>query len=66
MNYITRLQSENAALTAELEALRSGLTDLRSYLASDKFATDSTVQVADVFNRLRDAENAATDARVAA
>jgi hypothetical protein len=42
---------ETAAIVsanAEIAALRQGLTDLQTHLVSEKFRTDTTIQVADV------------------
>ena|SRR6187399_1499580 len=70
MNYIARLKAERDAAERELRALRMGLSHLRGYLASDKFAmprgTDQLtgyVNVKDVFLRLSEAGNMASDAR---
>jgi hypothetical protein len=38
---------------AELRSLQEGLARLESYLSSEKFALDPTVQVRDVMERLR-------------
>lgn len=51
----------NAAVAA-MSALQSGLTELRAYLTSSKFESDTTVQVRDVLARLASAESASTDA----
>jgi hypothetical protein len=60
MNYIKRLEEDNAALTAELAGLREGLRDLRGYLDSPKFSNGNPrVERSDIYNRLRDAENIA-------
>ena len=52
MNYIKRIEAENTDLKARMEATDQGIQDLISYLCSDKFADDSTVQVRDVLKRL--------------
>ena len=52
MNYIKKLEAENTDLKARVEATDQGIQDLISYLCSDKFADDSTVQVRDVLKRL--------------
>lgn len=52
MNHIHNLQIEIARLTAEKEAYKDGLYDLRIYLNSEKFYKDTTVQCADVLMRL--------------
>ena len=66
-NYIHGLRSDNAALSREMAALRDGLDALRSYFALPKFSCgdrlDGYVSIADVLLRLREAENAATEAR---
>ena len=61
-NYIQTLQTENAQKDAELRALYAGLTELKAYLTSDKFADDNSVQVRDVLTRLHEAESAAANA----
>ncbi len=55
MNYITKLQADNEALRAQLAAALEAINETRSYIASDKFRQDTTVQVQDIENRLRDA-----------
>jgi len=62
MNHIERLTRQAASVRAEADALHEGINDLLVYLASDKFASDPTVQVADVQRRLRAASFAALDA----
>ena len=62
MNYIKRLEQENRALTAELEGLREGIRDLRIYLDLPKFSSDSRVERGDIYLRLEDAENLASEA----
>lgn len=54
MNYIKRLENENRVLGAELVALKTGLGDLRSYLESQKFYEETTVQVRDVLHRIEE------------
>ena len=70
MNYISKLKLERDAAERELRALRLGLSHLRAYLASNKFATPrgtdqltGYVNVKDVFLRLSEAEAMAGDAR---
>lgn len=70
MNYISKLKLERDAAERELQALRMGLSHLKGYLSSDKFAmprgTDQLtgyVHVKDVFLRLAEAEAMAGDAR---
>jgi len=46
------LTRENEELKATIEATRSELIALASYLQSEKFHDDRTVQVRDVLNRL--------------
>jgi hypothetical protein len=48
MNYIKRLQSENEIQAQEIERLNQGLSDLRSYMCSEKFHVDTTVQTSDI------------------
>lgn len=52
MNYIKRLQVANCAQVEQILDAREELSYLKSYLQSDKFHTDTTVQVQDVLNRL--------------
>ena len=59
MNYIKRLESELTEARAELQGLRCGLDDLKSYLMSCKFEHDTRVQVRDVLHRLAGAEDLA-------
>ena len=51
MNYIKRLQAENAEHRKTIRAACQEVEDLYGYLASSKFHEDTTVQVADVFRR---------------
>lgn len=55
MNYIKRLENDLRQAQTELTGLKCGLTDLKSYLMSEKFWTDTTVQTDDVLRRLQDA-----------
>ena len=66
MNYIKRLQSDNAAMARELAALRDGLADLYGYVSSSKFAVDTHVNTADITLRIREIETLATYAAEAA
>lgn len=52
MNYIHRLQAENAELQERITEARQALIDLSAYLASSKFREDTTVQKQDVINRI--------------
>lgn len=61
MNYLQRLKSENQALRQAIGAWERGLADLRGYLDSPKFWTDTTVQISDVFMRLTEARCRMTD-----
>ena len=62
-NHIHRLQDELVSKDAEIDGLREGLSDLIAYLTSDKFASDTSVNVTDVLLRLREAENLALTRR---
>ena len=64
MNYIQRVKHENETLRQALVAWERGLTDIRAYLESPKFWTDTTVQVADVHVRLTEARCRVTDVLV--
>ena len=57
MNYIKRLECELNEARTELTGLKCGLNDLQSYLHSEKFHVDTTVQVDDVLRRLQEAFN---------
>ncbi len=48
MNHIKRLQAENTALLAQIQAMEDALRDLRCHLTLPKFHTDTTIQVRDV------------------
>lgn len=67
MNYILALKLLNASQTRELQALRAGLDNLKSYLSAPKFRCgdrlDGYVNIADVLDRLRSAESDALTAR---
>ena len=56
MNYIKRLEAENAALITERTMYRMLISDMREYLLSNKFHVDPTVQVRDVLYRLESGE----------
>lgn len=49
-------------LAAREAAFRLGIEELMTYLLSDKFHADPTVQVADVLRRITHAQNMANDA----
>lgn len=57
MNYIKKLESELRASQEELRQLKDGITELKSYLQSEKFWMDTTVQTRDVLNRLEEAQD---------
>lgn len=61
MNFIQKLQAQNTARSEAITAARDGIAELRSYLTSPKFHTDTTVQVNDVLLRLREIEAAITE-----
>ena len=63
MNYIKRLETENEILKKELDALTTGISDLASYLRSEKFQgiDNNWVNPQDVLLRLRETLNAAND-----
>ena len=52
MNYIKQLQADVARLEDQVSTANAAVADLRSYLFSDKFHVDTTVQTQDVLNRL--------------
>lgn len=64
-SYIKTLQRENEAHKAALKTLNDGIWGVMSYLYSDKFSQDTTVQVNDVISRLNEikakSDNAMTE-----
>ena len=62
MNYIKQLQLEVAQLKAQNQALTNGLNEIRHYLVSPKFSSDTTVQVTDIDNRILEIFSAESDA----
>ena len=52
MNYIKQLQKQVQELEIAKDRYNVGLQELAGYLTSEKFHTDTTVQVQDVLNRL--------------
>lgn len=54
MNYIKRLEAENAEKQTQLDELNAQIVDFMTHLQSSKFHTDTTIQVGDVFARLRE------------
>ena len=52
MNHIKQLQVEIELLKSTLNEHRGDILDLESYLTSDKFHHDTSVQVSDVLRRL--------------
>jgi predicted component of type VI protein secretion system len=52
MNHIKKLEVVAASYTEQILDARDSLNNLRAYLQSSKFHTDTTVQVQDVLNRL--------------
>lgn len=59
-----RLHEQRDALTREVNALREGMRALMSYLMSEKFHTDTTVQTSDVMMRLMEVSAAGHDANL--
>jgi len=51
-NYIHQLEDALAVERAGIEAMAEWMMKLRQYLLSDKFRTDTTVQVQDIHNWL--------------
>jgi len=64
MNIIRRLKLEREAERVEKVALLNGINDLLWYVSGKKFWTDNTVNCADVVLRIREAIDAAEQARV--
>lgn len=62
MNYIQQLEQDKLVLTAATQAALIGLADLMSYLHSEKFHEDPTVQVQDVVNRINEIRTRVYDA----
>ncbi len=57
MNYIVKLQNENAELRAEIERLKEIGHEIRNYLSLPKFSgsmENEMVHKGDIFLRLRD------------
>ena len=52
MNYIKRLEKENKDKELEIRAYSNTIEELTSYLFSQKFEVDPTVQARDVLHRL--------------
>lgn len=63
MNYIKRLEKENATFRRMIAAVEAELMDVRRYLTSPKFHEDPTVQVRDVLARLENVTRAAYEAQ---
>lgn len=57
MNYIKQLENDKVRLSAATNAALTGLEGMLVYLQSDKFHEDTTVQVQDMINRIRDTQN---------
>jgi hypothetical protein len=53
MNYIKHLKSENEELKENATKTDRALITIISYLSSDKFQIDPTVQVSDVIRRIQ-------------
>lgn len=60
-NYIKQLEDDKVRLSAATNAALTGLADMLAYLHSDKFHTDTTVQVQDMINRIRSTQEAIYD-----
>ena len=62
MNYIKKLEQDIAHLKGTVEGLREGIQDLRIYLDLPKFSNGRTqVECRDIYLRLEDAENLASE-----
>lgn len=55
MNYIDRLQRENAEMRAQLDAVREAINEARAYIGSSKFADWRYVSTMDMEVRLSEA-----------
>jgi hypothetical protein len=62
MNYIKKLEAQTAAQVEQILDTKDFVNYLWSYLQSDKFHEDSTVQVQDVLNRLASVRDCLSDA----
>jgi hypothetical protein len=66
VNYIKRLQKENKAKDAKIEALEEGLHSIESYLSLPKFREEyrfaGYANVSDIFLRIAEVRRAADDA----
>ena len=56
MNYIQNLKTQIAEKDLIIQTAKEEIQYLRTYLLSDKFHEDTTVQVRDVLNRLNNIE----------
>ena len=63
MNYIKRLEKENATYRRMIAAVEAEIVDVFRYLQSEKFHEDTTVQGADVMRRLENVTGAAYEAQ---
>ena len=52
MNYIKKLESENADLKAEIATLEQKLQEIAEYLALEKFNVDTNVSKYDILSML--------------
>lgn len=59
MNGITLLKIDRESAKRWAQVYHEGISELRSYLCSDKFHLDTTVQVSDVLHRLSEVESSA-------
>jgi len=62
-HWIKRREAENRIDLAKDSAFYGGIADLVVYLQSEKFHTDTTVQVSDVLNRIQAAKDQAEEAK---
>ncbi len=62
MNHIHKLQQDIRQRDNALSVANTGLAELKSYLLSPKFNSDTTVQVNDVLLRIGEIEKSILDA----
>jgi len=60
LNYIKRLEYENARKAAEIVGLRSILHDIKVYLSSTKFHEENWVNVHDILYMIQQGEGLVT------